>query len=92
MHILTSDLGLEWDLYFLMSGFDWSDLFDYILNWTSSQVKVDKKNDQMLKWLMTSIQLGHLKSSWTKQNDILDQDKHWCYNQMGHPMLLNRSK
>jgi hypothetical protein len=41
---------------------------------------------------MSSSQLGHLKSSWTKQNDILDQDKHWCYNQMGHPMLPNRSK
>jgi hypothetical protein len=25
---------------------------------------------------MTSNQLGHLKSSWTNQNDILDQDRH----------------
>lgn len=61
MYNLTKGLGLKWHVYFLTNQFDKKKpIFDYISNWTSSQV------EQIMTTLVkmasrTSNQVGHKK-------------------------------
>jgi hypothetical protein len=39
MYIFIRGMRIEWHVYFLTNELDYNDLFDYLSNWTSSQVK-----------------------------------------------------